>query len=159
VHLPSVVRLYRALGEANRSLASAGWWWRMRRRHDGRVDGLTLEGRTALVTGGAGGIGAAICRDLASLGARVVIADISVHNANVYYELGIRHAFRERTTILIRAEADEVPFDLRTDRYLEYARDDPGSATPQLQEAVRERQRDHRREPDQRLDHRRSNTL
>ncbi|MCW2914389.1 MAG: family oxidoreductase [Actinomycetia bacterium] len=40
------------------------------------MDGLTLEGRTAVVTGGAGGIGRAICADLATLGARVVIADL-----------------------------------------------------------------------------------
>ena len=33
------------------------------------MQGLTLEGRTALVTGGAGGIGSAICRQLAALGA------------------------------------------------------------------------------------------
>ena len=35
----------------------------------------SLAGRTALVTGGAGGLGAAIVRDLASLGATVVLAD------------------------------------------------------------------------------------
>src|SRR5690606_3522574 len=33
-------------------------------------------GRTALVTGGGGGIGSRICRDLADLGATVVVADI-----------------------------------------------------------------------------------
>lgn len=38
--------------------------------------GLRLDGRTALVTGGGGGIGAAICADLAALGARVVVADL-----------------------------------------------------------------------------------
>jgi len=37
--------------------------------------GLRLDGRTALVTGGGGGIGAAICADLAALGARVAVAD------------------------------------------------------------------------------------
>jgi 2-hydroxycyclohexanecarboxyl-CoA dehydrogenase len=37
---------------------------------------MELDGRTALVTGGAGGIGAAICRDLAALGTRVVVADL-----------------------------------------------------------------------------------
>jgi 2-hydroxycyclohexanecarboxyl-CoA dehydrogenase len=40
------------------------------------VDGLSLAGRIAVVTGGAGAIGSAICRDLAALGARVVVADL-----------------------------------------------------------------------------------
>lgn len=40
------------------------------------IDGLRLDGRTAVVTGGAGAIGAAVCRDLAALGARVVVADV-----------------------------------------------------------------------------------
>ncbi|MDP9861087.1 2-hydroxycyclohexanecarboxyl-CoA dehydrogenase [Streptosporangium brasiliense] len=40
------------------------------------MEGLRLDGRTAVVTGGAGAIGAAICRDLASLGARLVVADV-----------------------------------------------------------------------------------
>jgi hypothetical protein len=33
------------------------------------------------------------------LGAQLVIADISIHNANVFYELGIRHALRPRATV------------------------------------------------------------
>jgi 2-hydroxycyclohexanecarboxyl-CoA dehydrogenase len=37
-----------------------------------------LEGRTAVVTGAAGGIGSAVCRRLASEGARVVATDIAV---------------------------------------------------------------------------------
>ena len=40
------------------------------------MDGMGLDGRTALVTGGAGGMGRAICADLASLGARVIVADL-----------------------------------------------------------------------------------
>jgi len=40
------------------------------------LDGFSLQGRVALVTGGAGGIGSAICRDLAAMGARVVVADV-----------------------------------------------------------------------------------
>ncbi|MBD2756694.1 tetratricopeptide repeat-containing protein [Spirosoma validum] len=58
------------------------------------------------------------------LTADLVIADISVHNANVFYELGIRHALRDRKTLLLRCSADsilDVPFDLKTDRYLTYA--------------------------------------
>ena len=69
--------------------------------------------------------------------ADVVVADISVHNANVFYELGVRHAMRNRSTVLIRARIDDVPFDLSTDRYLSY---DPASAAasvPQLVQALR----------------------
>ncbi|MEU8266896.1 SDR family NAD(P)-dependent oxidoreductase [Sphaerisporangium sp. NPDC049002] len=40
------------------------------------MEGMCLDGRTAVVTGGAGAIGSAICADLASLGARVVVADL-----------------------------------------------------------------------------------
>jgi tetratricopeptide (TPR) repeat protein len=70
--------------------------------------------------------------------ADLVIADISIHNANVYYELGIRHALRDRATILIRARGDDVPFDLRTDRYLEYPADNPAMASAEFAEAVRQ---------------------
>lgn len=69
--------------------------------------------------------------------ADLVIADVSIHNANAFYELGARHAFREKWTVLIRcssrslppeAKLDEVPFDLKTDRYFEYDLHDlPGS--------------------------------
>ena len=34
----------------------------------------------------------------------LVIAYISIHNANVFYELGIRHAVRGRRTYMIRAK-------------------------------------------------------
>jgi hypothetical protein len=70
--------------------------------------------------------------------ADVVIADISIHNANVYYELGIRHALRERTTILIRADASKIPFDLTTDRYLEYDQDNPAASREALADALRQ---------------------
>ncbi|MGN9838211.1 SDR family NAD(P)-dependent oxidoreductase [Nonomuraea sp. H19] len=45
------------------------------------MDGLRLDGRVAVVTGGAGAIGAAIATDLAALGARVVLADVDLPNA------------------------------------------------------------------------------
>ena len=45
------------------------------------LDRLTLEGKVALVTGGAGGMGSAIARDLGKLGATVVIADINEDGA------------------------------------------------------------------------------
>jgi hypothetical protein len=71
------------------------------------------------------------------LAADLVVADISIHNANVYYELGIRHALRDRTTVLIRARIAEVPFDLKTDRYLTYDPADPAAAQADLEDAIR----------------------
>jgi len=59
---------------------------------------MRLEGRTALVTGGASGIGAATCRRLAGEGARVAVTDMNVSGAGdvaaevngVSYELDVR---------------------------------------------------------------------
>ncbi|MEV0147650.1 MULTISPECIES: SDR family NAD(P)-dependent oxidoreductase [unclassified Nonomuraea] len=45
------------------------------------MEGLRLDGRTAVVTGGAGAIGAAIAGDLTALGARVVVADVDLEGA------------------------------------------------------------------------------
>ncbi len=38
------------------------------------------------------------------LEADLVVCDITIHNANVFYELGIRHALRKKHTILIKGE-------------------------------------------------------
>jgi hypothetical protein len=46
------------------------------------------------------------------LGADVVIADLSTANPNALYELGIRHALRPRTTIVISENKLPYPFDL-----------------------------------------------
>ena len=71
-----------------------------------------------------------VCADL-------VIADISIHNANVFYELGIRHGMRPNATFLLRANVDEYPFDLRTDRYLAYDQNDPASSVTALARALK----------------------
>ncbi len=71
------------------------------------------------------------------LTADLVVADISILNANVYYELGIRHGTRDKRTFLLRCKGDDVPFDLKTDRYLEYDRDDPGATLDALTAGLR----------------------
>jgi tetratricopeptide (TPR) repeat protein len=80
--------------------------------------------------------------------ADLVIADISIHNANVFYELGIRHALEPGRTFLLRAKStkvpkdrgpeDEVPFDLKTDRYLEYDSTKPAATRDLLIRALRQ---------------------
>lgn len=45
------------------------------------MDWLNLEGKTAIVTGGACGLGRAICMGLAEVGANVVVADINEEGA------------------------------------------------------------------------------
>lgn len=45
------------------------------------------------------------------LEAELVIADISTLNANAMYELGIRHAIRPFSTIIIAQEEEKIPFD------------------------------------------------
>jgi hypothetical protein len=44
--------------------------------------------------------------------ADVVIADLSTANPNAFYELGIRHALRPRTTIIISEDKLPYPFDV-----------------------------------------------
>lgn len=64
----------------------------------------------------------------------IVIADLSGRNANVFYELGVRHATNVNT-ILIAADEEDVPFDLRHLRTFFY-RYEPDSML-QLQENLR----------------------
>jgi NAD(P)-dependent dehydrogenase (short-subunit alcohol dehydrogenase family) len=49
---------------------------------------LSLEGKTAFITGGAAGIGAAIARDFIDAGARVVVADLNPDGETVAAEMG-----------------------------------------------------------------------
>ena len=46
------------------------------------------------------------------LEADVVVADLSTSNANAIYELGVRHALRPHTTIVIAEKQFKFPFDL-----------------------------------------------
>jgi hypothetical protein len=95
---------------------------------------LGVEGRTTIEILQAGNIRLDMFRRL--LSADLVVADVSVHNANVFYELGVRHALRNKRTFLLRCEEDNYPFDLQTDRYFVYRKDHPGSSLSQLTAAL-----------------------
>ena len=51
--------------------------------------------------------------------AEYVIADLSFSNANVFWELGVRHCAKPRTTFLISSEKCN-PFDIATQRTIQY---------------------------------------
>ncbi|WP_257008398.1 DUF4071 domain-containing protein [Bacillus sp. FJAT-45350] len=46
------------------------------------------------------------------ISADVVIADLSTNNSNAFYELGVRHALRPKTTIAIAENKLKPPFDI-----------------------------------------------
>jgi tetratricopeptide (TPR) repeat protein len=48
------------------------------------------------------------------------VADLSTANANVFYELGVRHAVRPYSTVLIFAEGGRLPFDVAPLRAFPY---------------------------------------
>ena len=52
--------------------------------------------------------------------AEVVIADISTYNPNVLYELGVRHAVKPFSTIVLKEEGCNLPFDLSHTRIFTY---------------------------------------
>ncbi|MET0648293.1 MAG: tetratricopeptide repeat-containing protein [Pyrinomonadaceae bacterium] len=72
------------------------------------------------------------------LTADLVVADLSIHNPNAFYELGVRHALRDRHTFLLRANVDAYPFDLQTDRYFTYNQNAPGESVDALYKALRD---------------------
>jgi hypothetical protein len=53
--------------------------------------------------------------------ADVVIVDITSQNANVFYELGIRHSFRRTTTVVVRRAGTHIPFNINGMRSVEYS--------------------------------------
>lgn len=53
--------------------------------------------------------------------ADLVVADLTLDNPNVWYELGIRHALRSRGIVLVQGPRPTQPFDIYTDRKLNYS--------------------------------------
>lgn len=115
---------------------------------------LEIAGRTTGEILRAGNIRTDMFQQL--LVADLVIADISISNANAFYELGIRHGLRNCYTFLVRSrkreplhtddpakdeetrkKGEDVPFDLLTDRYLAYDPDNPAGALELLIKSLR----------------------
>jgi tetratricopeptide (TPR) repeat protein len=63
--------------------------------------------------------------------ADLVIADMSIDNANVFYELGIRHAFRKRGIVHIQSGRAYMPFDVFNVRTIPYHLDPSGKPDPE----------------------------
>jgi hypothetical protein len=75
------------------------------------------------------------------------VADLTTANANVFYELGLRHAVRPASTLLLFAEGTgQLPFDVALLRALPYKLDADGrpANTAQGREAIAARLRDAR---------------
>lgn len=66
------------------------------------------------------------------LKAKLVIADLSYHNPNVFYELSLRHACRLPTVQVIR-KCDKIPFDLEQFRTIQVDTSSIFTMVPNLQ--------------------------
>ena len=66
---------------------------------------------------------------------RVAIVDTSTLNANVFYELGVRHALRRSVTVLIHRRGTTWPFNIAGLNSIEYSEDPAGLA--QAQKTIR----------------------
>ena len=66
--------------------------------------------------------------------ARVLLAELTTKNANVFYELGLAHAIGKPVVLVSETMAD-VPFDLQPLRVLTYDKNDP-TWGPKLSEKI-----------------------
>ncbi|MFK7993398.1 MAG: cyclic nucleotide-binding domain-containing protein [Granulosicoccus sp.] len=58
--------------------------------------------------------------------ADLVVVDMSIDNANVFYELGVRHALRKRGVVHIQSGRARMPFDVFSVRTLPYHLNEDG---------------------------------
>jgi tetratricopeptide (TPR) repeat protein len=90
--------------------------------------------------GGPGNITGGIILDL--LNSDVVIADLTDGNANVLFELGIRHVFRKNGTVHVVDATRQIPFDIAQYRAIKYSADlaDIPSAIDRIVDAIKQRE-------------------
>jgi len=77
---------------------------------------IALDQQVALVTGGAGGLGAVICRELAARGVAVAVADIALDKADAVAEEIGGTAFGVALDVTSSGEVDALVERLTTDR-------------------------------------------
>ena len=79
---------------------------------------------------------------------KYAIADLTTANANVFYELGVRHAVRPHSTVLVFAEGMRLPFDVAPLRAVPYELDGKGAPdSPDLARGVIEDRLHQARDP------------
>lgn len=81
-------------------------------------DGRHLTPKRADSSSTAGIITQEMFRDI--LYSRIVLADITGLNPNVFYELGVRHALRPTSTVVFKEVHSTIPFDVRDLRIFDY---------------------------------------
>ncbi|MEN6641508.1 MAG: hypothetical protein ABFE08_03585 [Armatimonadia bacterium] len=121
-----------------------------RRHYDGVFLGIIepavtkagYEVKRSDIGGAPGNITHDIIQDLANSDA--VIADLTGANANVLFELGIRHVLRKSGTVHIVDKAHTIPFDIRQYRAVQYSTDlaDAPVAIAAISTAIRKRDDD-----------------
>jgi len=99
------------------SCTEGEWDWIFENMFKPAVEGAGLEYECRRSVATRGNLVASILQDLDD--AYVVLADLTDHNANVFYELGVRHSLRDRS-ILVAQKSEDIPFDLQAYAYHAY---------------------------------------
>jgi len=99
------------------SCTEEDWTWIFNNVFKPAVEGAGLDYECRRSVATRGNIVASILEELND--AYVVLVDLTDRNANVFYELGVRHSLKDRT-ILIAQRCDDIPFDLQAYAYHVY---------------------------------------
>jgi hypothetical protein len=109
------------------------------------LEDLDLEWQRADLEADSGLIHIDMIDALAS--ADVVVVDLAAQNVNVAYELGLRHALVERSTVLTYPQLSNVrraqapPFDVQPIRHVRFGRSVEGMSDAQAADGIRELRR------------------